>query len=59
MSHDPAKDQLMRSDYCCWMEELGAAEALGPGAAEDFKRRNPPPPLPTKTEKEDPNKRGF
>jgi len=49
----------MRSDYCCWMEELGAAEALGPGAAEDFKRRNPPPPLPTKTEKEDPNKRGF
>ena len=59
MSNDPAKDQLMRSDWCCWAEERYAAEAIGPGALEDFDRRNPPPPPPGKTEKVDPEKRGF
>lgn len=59
MSNDPAKDQLMRSDYCCWMEERAAAESLGPGAVEDFDRRNPEPPQPGKYERPDPEKRGF
>lgn len=48
MSHDPARDQQLRSDACCWMEEEMCAESLGPGALEDFHRRNAPPELPSR-----------
>lgn len=42
---DPAKEQLERYNYADWIEERHAAYD-----EEDFLRRNPKPPVPSKTE---------
>ena len=59
MSSDPSKAALQRSDLCCWQEERNYWRGVSEGAAEDFERRNPMPPVPDEVLKQSPEERGF